>query len=477
MAELKNSQRISYKATYNQVSPVPLPNGLQPLSRAVEKTAFVQSWKITPTELASLQLQIAEQARPDSGDEAGAAGPDGVSEALAAIGTLIGDKTSTSTLNNAAKFAAIDAATLVLIANALLTLRQAAAAAVNKSVADILSAYRQSLTPAAPTEPAPAPAAPGQEGAPAPAEGLTRSLTRTGIAVLTTLTPAPVRQEPGQQPSAPGQQPGPDLETRGYSASGAPDIGTPGPAGLTPGLAPSGLADYAPGNAEALSWAEKNRPELFDGLVSQLQPYLGISPDERIAIGSSTAVRQALSATLAAALDGNALQGMIAGFQARMTIEPIGNLHLERIEMYPAGVERGELVHSVALAPSETVNISHKEWSVTEREFEDIVRDYFEGYSEQGVAEKNDIAMSTDSQSQHATALNVGASLSASYCSVTLCTSFGYNADYQRFAIQEGQPESQHGDHEEGRRRAPRRTTKSPSKSPRWQAARISPSG
>ena len=47
---------------------------------------------------------------------------------------------------------------------------------------------------------------------------------------------------------------------------------------------------------------------------------------------------------------------------------------------------------------------------------------------EQGVAEKNDIAMSTDSQSQHATALNVGASLSASYGAVTLSTNFGYSA-------------------------------------------------
>jgi hypothetical protein len=36
--------------------------------------------------------------------------------------------------------------------------------------------------------------------------------------------------------------------------------------------------------------------------------------------------------------------------------------------------------------------------------------------------------MSTDSQSQHSTALNLGASLSASYSSVTLSTSFGFNA-------------------------------------------------
>ena len=114
--------------------------------------------------------------------------------------------------------------------------------------------------------------------------------------------------------------------------------------------------------------------------------------------------------------DPGKLRGSVAGFESRMTVEPIGNLHLERIEMYPAGVERASSSHSVPLAPGETVNISHKEWSVTEREFEDIVDDYFEGYSEQGVAEKTDIAMSTDSQSQHATALNLGASLSASYC-------------------------------------------------------------
>ena len=80
------------------------------------------------------------------------------------------------------------------------------------------------------------------------------------------------------------------------------------------------------------------------------------------------------------------------------------------------------------LAPGETVNISHKEWAVTEQEFEDIVQDYFEGYSEQGVADKTDVAMSNDSQSQHSTALNLGASLSASYSTVTLSTTFGYNS-------------------------------------------------
>src|SRR5258708_19259201 len=155
---------------------------------------------------------------------------------------------------------------------------------------------------------------------------------------------------------------------------------------------------------------------------------MAVSANGRAGSGPSKALTDQVAVAYASTFTTHALQGALAGFQARMAIEPVGNLHLERIEMYPAGVERGELIHSVALAPSETVNISHKEWSVTEREFEDIVQDFFEGYSEQGVAEKNDIAMSTDSQSQHATALNVGASLSASYCAVTLSTNFPYSA-------------------------------------------------
>src|SRR5882757_5174369 len=121
-------------------------------------------------------------------------------------------------------------------------------------------------------------------------------------------------------------------------------------------------------------------------------------------------------------------QSALSMFKDRMNIEPVGRLHLERLQMYPAAMERGELVHSVPLTPKETVNISHREWSVHQEEFENIVDDFFEGYSEEGVSEKNDMALANEAQSKHATALNVGASLSASYASVTLSTSFGYNS-------------------------------------------------
>src|SRR5262249_5992993 len=73
-------------------------------------------------------------------------------------------------------------------------------------------------------------------------------------------------------------------------------------------------------------------------------------------------------------------------------IEPVGTLHLERIEMTPVGIEHGELVHSVPLTPGETVNITHREWSVTTRTFEQLVQDSLEGFSETGVTEKTDIS-------------------------------------------------------------------------------------
>jgi hypothetical protein len=109
----------------------------------------------------------------------------------------------------------------------------------------------------------------------------------------------------------------------------------------------------------------------------------------------------------------------------RRSIAPIGRLHLERTEMYPAGVQKGELVFTVPMAPRETVMLSHKEWSSSSQEFEEVVQDFFESYSERGVAEKTDASMSTENQATHASAVNFGASVSGSYTGVTLTTTLG----------------------------------------------------
>ncbi|MEU0645953.1 type II secretion system protein GspG [Streptomyces umbrinus] len=104
---------------------------------------------------------------------------------------------------------------------------------------------------------------------------------------------------------------------------------------------------------------------------------------------------------------GTRAASLVDAFNARMALQPVGRLHLERLEMSPAGIEKGELVASVPLAPQETVNISHQEWATGSEEFEKIVQDVFEAYSEQGVAEKKELSQATDSQRQHATAFTL----------------------------------------------------------------------
>jgi hypothetical protein len=75
--------------------------------------------------------------------------------------------------------------------------------------------------------------------------------------------------------------------------------------------------------------------------------------------------------------DGTMVSVIVGLFERQRRILPIGRLHLERIEMYPAGVQKGELVFTVPMAPGETVTISHKEWSTSSREYEEIVQDFF----------------------------------------------------------------------------------------------------
>src|SRR5438105_6352543 len=102
------------------------------------------------------------------------------------------------------------------------------------------------------------------------------------------------------------------------------------------------------------------------------------------------------------------VQNLNFGFGQMMQVIPVGLLHLERLGFTPAGIERGELVHSVPLSPGEHVNITHKEWSNTSEEFQTIVTDFLEAYSEQGVTEKSELTQSTGSQSQHSSGFNLG---------------------------------------------------------------------
>lgn len=108
-------------------------------------------------------------------------------------------------------------------------------------------------------------------------------------------------------------------------------------------------------------------------------------------------------------------EALLSAYRFHTPIQPIGALHLERMEMTPVGIEHGELVHSVPLTPHETVNISHREWTVTSQTFESIVTDAFEGFSETGVTDKTDLSQAIDSETRHSTSLDVNGSVTATY--------------------------------------------------------------
>ena len=125
---------------------------------------------------------------------------------------------------------------------------------------------------------------------------------------------------------------------------------------------------------------------------------------------------------------GDWTQQLTDGFSERMTVEPIGRLHLERIDMTPVGALRAELLHSIGLAPSESVTVIHREWSSREVDFEKVVTDEFEQTAEDSVTENTELASATDTTARHSTALSMQASGSASYGFGSASLSVGYNS-------------------------------------------------
>lgn len=99
------------------------------------------------------------------------------------------------------------------------------------------------------------------------------------------------------------------------------------------------------------------------------------------------------------------------GLASQQPFAPIGMLNLERLTMTPAGIQRGELLATIPLAPGETTSVVQKEWSVTSQEFTSIVTDSLEGYSETGVTDNTELAQSSTAQTSHDTQFNINASV------------------------------------------------------------------
>ena len=172
---------------------------------------------------------------------------------------------------------------------------------------------------------------------------------------------------------------------------------------------------------DALKWADIYDRKDIDKLKSYSE--LFVSAPSYL----DTSEKNTLTVLLARSKDSAAsIDAAMEAYVMRKKIEPVGRLHLERLEMKPVGIERGELVYSVPLAPKESVTISHREWQTRNQEFSEITEELFEEYSEEGVAEKTDISLATDSQSQHSSALNI--STSGEAWGITFSTSYSNNS-------------------------------------------------
>lgn len=132
--------------------------------------------------------------------------------------------------------------------------------------------------------------------------------------------------------------------------------------------------------------------------------------DEHRAIAQQTPQSAAVSAAALSRLVGAVTAHKT--FTKTRAVCPLGMLNLERLEMTPAGIERGGLIATIPLAPLEQTAVVQKEWSVVSKEFTTIVTDSLENYSETGVTDNTELSQATTAQLQHANQANITASVS-----------------------------------------------------------------
>ncbi|WP_372669218.1 hypothetical protein [Amycolatopsis kentuckyensis] len=118
----------------------------------------------------------------------------------------------------------------------------------------------------------------------------------------------------------------------------------------------------------------------------------------------------------------------VGALAANTRATPLGMLNLERLEMAPAGLQRGELIATIPLAPLEETAVSHKEWSVLSKEFTSIVTDSLENTSETGVTDNTELSQATTSQAQHSNQFNVTGSVSGGIPVISGSASSGFTA-------------------------------------------------
>ncbi len=381
---LTNSARRLYKATYAPIQPEE--GRIASTGRGVQKAAFVASLVIRRDEVVKLSRQLEAS---DHGHE--------MKLLLTLVENMVAEHAPGASMHYAAELSGIPSEQILLLAEWLLQLRKGLATQLEGAVRNLREKYQAFLVAGATEQP---PRQPPTAPAPVVSDAQP-SVRQVEDAAGNTLLITEQRRQVGGVGA---------LEVSLEQLQVVAAATTP--------RAPNVTIE------EAILWAERHEPATYAMLKTLAEQHHSVSlayTHESIARAITHMIPKVVEAV-------SYTQGVITGFREQLKVEPVGRLHLERLQFTPVGVERGELVYSLPLTPKETVNISHREWSVSTREFESIVQDAFEGYSEQGVAEKTDISHSTENQSRHSSALNFNANASASYLGVTLSTAFGYNA-------------------------------------------------
>jgi hypothetical protein len=190
---------------------------------------------------------------------------------------------------------------------------------------------------------------------------------------------------------------------------------------------------------------DPNTMTVLQSFESSRMPSLLPKPDKLTTISTSTLrdfgqtlldlrkqkLSPAAAPTAADIISYNAGVAAVNAFELNITVAPIGWLNLERIVMTPVGIERGELIATIPLAPLEQTAVVHKEWSVTTKEFTSIVTDSLENYSETGVTENTELAQSTTSQVSHNNQFNVNGTVSGTYGPVTATVASSFSSQDQ----------------------------------------------
>lgn len=237
------------------------------------------------------------------------------------------------------------------------------------------------------------------------------------------------RDTSGEAAHAPARAPSPpsnpgDGEIGPYGGTVADNPWRPDPTQDPRMSAPSLRASFA----DALAWARVTAPGRADELAAVTAAVVGF---DRATFpgqigGDWDAITDAVVGAGGETEDWT--HDLVDGFEERMKVEPVGRVHLERIDMSPAGILRGELVHSVALAPKETITVIHREWSSREAGFEKVVSDEFEQSTEDGVTENTELSQATEVQSRHASELSTDATVTGSYMFASASVSLGYHS-------------------------------------------------